>query len=230
MQAGIAAVGEISPELVEGLVASMDVLAENLIKVLSGDMASDNFLLNVLFGGDKEAYEHFKYTFVLSASVMAESWAQILSKDDLSKALRLVADLMNGNGLDKDIMSAYAGFSRCVLTSGLMEDFQKRLQEKLLNRGGYFPVIDFQKGTDVISLKSIDPRLSSYQNGGTTDIIIKYIGDLNPNPYETIKVNNVPANKILDIRIPPGTDHMFDITRINPIAAQNGVTVIFNEF
>lgn len=131
MHAAIDAVGETSPELVDGLVDNMGLIAENLIKVLAGDEEADNFLLNTLFGGDKEAYEKFKYTFVLSASVMAESWGQILSKDDLSRALRLVSDLMNGTGLDKDLMSAYEGFSQSALASGLMEDFEKRLKEKL---------------------------------------------------------------------------------------------------
>ena len=82
------------------------------------------------------------------------------------------------------------------------------------DRGGYFPVIDFQKGNEVISLKSIDPRLPSYQNDGATNKIIEYIDMLNPNAYEQIEVNGIPATKILDIRIPPGTKGLLDMKEI----------------
>lgn len=78
------------------------------------------------------------------------------------------------------------------------------------SQGGYFPVIDFQKGNNVVSLKTIHPTLSSMGGSGATNKVIDYLNYLD----KDITVNGNLANKILDVRIPEGTKLNFDITRI----------------
>ncbi|MEW9702978.1 hypothetical protein, partial [Paenibacillus sp. SI8] len=87
---------------------------------------------------------------------------------------------------------------------------------------GYFPVIDFQKGNQVVSLKSLDPR--SYSGNGATNKVIEYLDALNIG----IKVNGQLANKILDIRVPSGTKGQFDIGKINDNL--HDITLIIKEY
>ncbi|MCL2323704.1 MAG: contractile injection system protein, VgrG/Pvc8 family, partial [Oscillospiraceae bacterium] len=129
MQTSIEAVGEMNPQLAKDLASGMGELAEEMEKVLNGDKEAEEHLLNTLFGGDKKAFDRFRYTFVISAQVMAESWGQILNKDDLSKSMKLIDKLLNGNGLDKDLVTAYTAFSKSALASGLIGDFEKKLEE-----------------------------------------------------------------------------------------------------
>ena len=43
--------------------------------------------------------------------------------------MKLLDKLLNGNGLDKDLESAYTAFSKSALASGLIGDFEKKLEE-----------------------------------------------------------------------------------------------------
>ena len=91
---------------------------------------------------------------------------------------------------------------------------------------GYFPVIDFQKGKQVVSLKTIDPTLSSYSGSKATEKIEKYIEALN----RKILVDGVEAEKILDVRIPEGTRDLFDIDELNRYAENIQVILKIEEF
>lgn len=92
--------------------------------------------------------------------------------------------------------------------------------------GGYFPAVDFQEDMQAVSLKTIDPSLPSYQNGGGTSKIIKYIEALCRN----IKIEGVPLSKVLDVRIPEGTGGYLDKNEIYRKAVDVGVKVIIKEF
>ncbi|SHN27059.1 filamentous hemagglutinin family N-terminal domain-containing protein [Pseudomonas asturiensis] len=62
-------------------------------------------------------------------------------------------------------------------------------------RNGYFPLVDFQNGNTLVSLKSVDTAGSTWL-GRMQDHII----DLGTNGA---KVNGVPANMVLDLRVQP---------------------------
>lgn len=94
------------------------------------------------------------------------------------------------------------------------------------SQGGYFPVIDFQKGSEVVSLKTIDPTLSSMSGSGATNKVVDYLNDLD----KEITVDGNLANKILDVRIPEGTKSNIDITRIQEVADELGIKIIIKEF
>ncbi|UUN90981.1 DUF637 domain-containing protein [Pseudomonas extremorientalis] len=63
-------------------------------------------------------------------------------------------------------------------------------------RNGYFPLVDFQNGNTLVSLKSVDTAGSTWL-GRMQDHII----DLGKNGA---KVDGVPANMVLDLRVQPG--------------------------
>ena len=60
---------------------------------------------------------------------------------------------------------------------------------------GYFPLIDFQEGLDVVSLKTVNTLGKSWMADMKDHILDLRRG---------ITVDGVPANKILDIRVQPG--------------------------
>lgn len=92
--------------------------------------------------------------------------------------------------------------------------------------GGYFPVVDFQKGTTVVSLKSIDPSLKSYSNGKGTDKILEYIDALS----REITIEGKTAEKILDVRVPQGTLQNFNRRRIMEYSNEKQIKVIIKEY
>ncbi|WP_449105263.1 hypothetical protein [Pseudomonas mohnii] len=63
-------------------------------------------------------------------------------------------------------------------------------------RNGYFPLVDFQNGNTLVSLKSVETVGSTWL-GRMQDHII----DLGTNGA---KVNGVPATMVLDLRVQPG--------------------------
>lgn len=68
---------------------------------------------------------------------------------------------------------------------------------------GYFPVIDFQKDNTVISMKSLDPRLKSYQDEKyLKDTIDKYAKKLSYTPIEVSGIKIPPESKELVIVFP----------------------------
>ena len=71
---------------------------------------------------------------------------------------------------------------------------------------GTFPVIDFQKDLQVVSLKSLDPRLSSYSGNKAAEKITEYLEKLDREIY----VGDDLAERILEVRVPKGTSHLID--------------------
>jgi RHS repeat-associated protein len=63
-------------------------------------------------------------------------------------------------------------------------------------RNGYFPIIDFQKGNTVVSLKSADTATANWLGGLKTEMDT-FAG-------RGIFVDGKPATKVLDLRVPPG--------------------------
>ena len=92
--------------------------------------------------------------------------------------------------------------------------------------GGYYPVVDFQRDLEVVSLKSIDPSLPSYRNGKGTDKIIDYIDALN----RDITIEGVPVSRTLDIRIPKGTKGYLNVDEILGYADEKGIIIKIGEF
>lgn len=92
---------------------------------------------------------------------------------------------------------------------------------------GYFPVVDFSMGNDVVSLKTIDPTLKSYQNGKAYDKIMEYIENL---ASSIIGTEGESFNKILDVRVPEGTINMLNIDKLSETAVENGITLVIKEF
>jgi len=81
---------------------------------------------------------------------------------------------------------------------------------------GYFPLVDFQNGNNLVSLKSVDTRGSTWLTRMEDHIV-----DLG-NSGAT--VNGIPANMILDLRVQPG-----GIPSAQPLiqfGRNNNVTVI----
>lgn len=67
---------------------------------------------------------------------------------------------------------------------------------------GFFPVIDFQLGLRVVSVKSIDPRLPSVQARGVLETLTEYVDQL---AEQGITVGGQAAIKELHIVVPAGT-------------------------
>ena len=90
---------------------------------------------------------------------------------------------------------------------------------------GYFPVIDFWKGNDVVSLKTIDPRL--YTGNEATEKLLDYLEALQgPILIDGQTLSNI--NQTLDIRVPSGTATFINKTYLEGLA--NGVNITIKEF
>lgn len=85
---------------------------------------------------------------------------------------------------------------------------------------GYFPLVDFQQGNTLVSLKTVD-------TGGSTWMgrMESHIDDLANNGAT---VNDQPANMVLDLRVQPGGAHA--AAPLIEYGQQQGVTVIVKEF
>lgn len=87
-------------------------------------------------------------------------------------------------------------------------------------RNGYFPLIDFQNGNTVVSVKTVDTTGSTWMSR-----MQNTIDELRRND---ITVDGSPATKILDIRVQPGgvdaAQALVDYGRIQ------GITVLVKEF
>ncbi|SHJ96775.1 hypothetical protein SAMN02745181_2900 [Rubritalea squalenifaciens DSM 18772] len=84
---------------------------------------------------------------------------------------------------------------------------------------GMFPLVDFQLGDNLVSLKSIDTNGSTW-----TGRMEKHINDLALGH----EVNDAPANMILDIRVQPGGAS--DAASLIEYGAERGVDVMVSEF
>lgn len=85
---------------------------------------------------------------------------------------------------------------------------------------GKFPLVDFQKGNTLVSLKTVDTTGKTWMGR-----MQKHIQDLGSNGAT---VNGRPANMGLDIRVQPGG--MNAATPLISYGKQNGVTVTIKEF
>jgi len=71
-------------------------------------------------------------------------------------------------------------------------------------RGGFFELLDFQKGNNVVSLKT-----SNSTSAATFESLEAHIDDLAIRPL----VNGVPANAMLDLRVPKGMESQYSRLR-----------------
>lgn len=85
---------------------------------------------------------------------------------------------------------------------------------------GYFPLVDFQQGNTLVSLKTVDTSGSTWMGRMESTI-----DDLANNGAT---VNGQPANMVLDIRVQPGGAQ--DAAPLIQYGQQQGVTVIVKEF
>ncbi|WP_099223083.1 hypothetical protein [Listeria costaricensis] len=90
---------------------------------------------------------------------------------------------------------------------------------------GKFPTIDFQLGNEVVSLKSLDPRLPSYTGDKATKQVLQYLNDLD----KQITVSDISANKTLDLRIPKGTLDTLDLELLQDEAIEMGINLEIKE-
>ena len=91
---------------------------------------------------------------------------------------------------------------------------------------GYYPVIDFQKGTTIVSFKTMNP--SSYSNSariGKIDDYAEALGD-----FIQYHGSERCDNKILAIRVPKGKLDMVDKNEIDLIGQRRNVTIEIGEF
>ncbi len=92
---------------------------------------------------------------------------------------------------------------------------------------GYYPVIDFQDGTKVVSLKTLDPTSSSYTTEQVFKIIEGYAEKLAD--FDVYQGTILCDDRILDIRVPTGTKSMIDMSRIKELADDLGITIRIEE-
>jgi RHS repeat-associated protein len=85
---------------------------------------------------------------------------------------------------------------------------------------GKFPLVDFQKGNNLVSLKSIDTTGTTWMRR-----MQEHIDDLGRG---RATVNNVKANMILDLRVQPGG--LNEAKSLIGYGQKQGITVIVKEF
>lgn len=85
---------------------------------------------------------------------------------------------------------------------------------------GFFPLVDFQKGNVLVSMKSVDTNGGSWMNA-----MQNHIRDLGKG---TALVNNKVANMVLDIRVQPGGAKAAE--DLVEFGIDNGVSVMIKEF
>ena len=113
-----------------------------------------------------------------------------------------------------------------VIEQILAEDEYKEWNHCGALRGGYYPVIDFIKDSQVVNLKTIDLTLPSYQGDKGTDKVISYIKD-----YANRKLPvEGEYTRILDVRVPAGTSGNLDMDEILRQAEAAGIDIKIEEF
>ncbi|MCZ7537771.1 MAG: hypothetical protein M5T61_18870 [Acidimicrobiia bacterium] len=92
---------------------------------------------------------------------------------------------------------------------------------------GFWPLIDFQRGRSVVSLKTIDPWTKTYD-----DRLLKLASHADELANATITVDGVAVTeRILDIRVPQGTGATVIAEMVDTILeVAEGVTIAISEF
>jgi len=85
---------------------------------------------------------------------------------------------------------------------------------------GYFPLVDFQQGNTLVSLKTVNTNGASWMGD-----MENHIDDL---AYNGATVDGQPANMVLDLRVQPGGAQ--DAAPLVQYGQQQGVTVVIKEF
>jgi filamentous hemagglutinin len=85
---------------------------------------------------------------------------------------------------------------------------------------GYFPLVDFQKGNTLVSLKSVDTSGTTWM--ARMEQHIEALGS------SGATVNSQPANMVLDLRVPPGGSAAAE--PLIKLGENNNVTVKITEF
>ncbi|WP_447610686.1 hemagglutinin repeat-containing protein [Stenotrophomonas maltophilia] len=88
------------------------------------------------------------------------------------------------------------------------------------SKNGYFPLVDFQNGSTLVSLKSVDTSGSSWLSRMQDHIV-----DLGSNGAT---VNGAPTQMVLDLRVQPGG--LMDAQSLINFGVENNVKVIIKEF
>lgn len=91
---------------------------------------------------------------------------------------------------------------------------------------GYYPVIDFQKDTTIVSFKTMNP--SSYSETARISKIDEYAEALES--FVQYHGDDLCNNKILDIRVPPGTSNMIDEPSIEKMQEKYKILIKIGEF
>ena len=157
-----------------------------------------------------------------------------VGKKGLTKIDNLIEAADNLSDLERAAYRASLWNLRPTLRGLLLEKELARTEYNLATTGwyhigaensGYFPVIDFWKGKDVVSLKSIDPRL--YSGSGATERLLDYLDDLKCDILvDGQKILN--TNKKLDIRVPSGTISQVNIHTL--LDEAEGIIIDIREF
>ncbi|HEY9186663.1 MAG TPA: hypothetical protein VIR55_02040 [Ignavibacteria bacterium] len=98
--------------------------------------------------------------------------------------------------------------------------------------GGYWRGFDFADDFSgkIVSLKTLDPRLTSYVADGGFSAIEKYIDDLYGLGKVTMSNGTIIAKKVLDVRVPTGTISKIDVNGLINYGRTHGIDIIIKEF
>jgi hypothetical protein len=165
-----------------------------IINVLVGDptvVTATPELLHAMLEGDITAAS-LKLAALLSRSTVFKG----LLKDARSDTDNLAEELANGGKAVNDIWKMEPTRRGAAIEEALATTEYKDWYRVGAERNGYFPLVDFQLGDNLVSVKTVDttgtswlPRMEAHieelANSGAT-------------------VNGKPANLILDIRVQPG--------------------------
>ena len=219
---------------VDGMINANGVMAMNQQLANANYTSMQDFNLNrphanlncvVTTAGDTSPYAVMGQLLPAALALETSIMPQLAAEGDLGGAL--AGDFANGAPeLVEDAAAAGSVWNLAPIDRGnAIEDALAATEYAEWYRvgaenDGYFPLVDFQQGNNLVSLKTVD-------TGGSTWMgrMQAHIADLGTSGA---MVDNVPANLILDIRVQPGGAGAAQ-SLIN--YGQNyGVTVLIKEF
>jgi len=124
------------------------------------------------------------------------------------------------NASNKSVWSLSATARGSSIESTLAKSEYKNWYNVGNSQNGYFPLIDFQKGNNLVSLKTVDTTGSSWMGR-----MKSHIDDL---ATRGATVDNQKANMILDLRVQPGG--ATDASSLIQYGRQQGINVVIKEF